>query len=76
MTSKRQFVVTSVRGHCDVTTFSDLGPRFVEVMVSAENHRGEHIEFRRLLDNQPHVGEVVEFGEDLPESAVMSKDLP
>lgn len=44
-------------------------------MVSASNSAGESITFRRSLDDQPHVGDVVEFGEELPESAVVTQDL-
>lgn len=70
----RQFVVTAVQGHTDITKLSDLGPRYVEVMVDASNRYGESITFRRPLDDQPHVGDTVEF-DDIPTSALFTKDL-
>lgn len=59
----RRFTVVSLHGHIDVTSFSDIGPIFVEVMCQAENANGERIEFRRTLNDQPRIGEVVEFEE-------------
>lgn len=72
----RTFVVTAIEGHTEVSSFSDPGPCFVEVMVSAANNLGETIRFRRPLDDQPHVGDAFTFGEELPESAVYPRSTP
>lgn len=71
----RRFVVTAIHGDTEVTSFGDPGPQFLHVAVSAENANGESIRFYRPLNNQPHVGDVVEFDE-LPESAAMTKEHP
>lgn len=71
----RRFVVTAIEGHCDVTTFGDIGPRYIEVVVSAENAHGETIRYRTPIGEQPDVGEVVQF-EEIPDNAVMTKEGP
>lgn len=63
----RRFVVTGVHGHCEVTTFSDPGPQYIEVVVSLENNLGETAELRTPIDEQPKVGAIV----DVPDFAVI-----
>lgn len=65
----RNFTVTKIEGHTDVTAFDDIGPRFVEVIVSASNNLGESVTFRRPLDNQPSIGDVIHFDE-VPPAAI------
>lgn len=69
----RAFVVTAIEGHLDITTYTDTGPRFAGVMVSAANATGEHITFHRSLQDQPHVGDTVEFDE-IPDGAITTKE--
>lgn len=58
---RRTFVVTAIRGHHDATTLGAPGPQFLDVIVDAANSNDEQVTFIRPLDNQPHIGDIVEF---------------